>query len=228
MQLFAFLRTFSVEAVALRMVAALLCGSIIGCDREMRNKRAGLKTHAMVCLGAALCVIVSESINLGRTGLTTDTTRIAANVVTGVGFLCAATLIVKGTGFISGLTTAAGLWTTAIVGLACGAGWVEIALVAVALIMFIFIIMSRIDQTIGEISHGFDLYAELTNYDGVPDLLRVLHDNNVYFSGLQVGKSPVGDGVIVQLNGHTSRLGQKAGVLAAMRALDCVKYLEDF
>ena len=191
MQLFAFLRTFSVEAVALRMVAALVCGSIIGCDREMRNKRAGLKTHAMVCLGAALCVIVSESINLGRTGVT-------------------------------------GLWTTAIVGLACGAGWVEIALIAVALIMFIFIVMSRIDQTIGEISHGFDLYAELTNYDGVPDLLRVLHDNNVYFSGLQVGKSPVGDGVIVQLNGHTSRLGQKAGVLAAMRALDCVKYLEDF
>lgn len=72
MELFAYMRTFSLGAVTLRLISAVICGSLIGLDREMRNKRAGLKTHTLVCLGAALCVIVSESINLGRTGVTTD------------------------------------------------------------------------------------------------------------------------------------------------------------
>ena len=228
MELFAYMRTFNLGAVTLRLISAVICGSLIGLDREMRNKRAGLKTHTLVCLGAALCVIVSESINLGRTGVTTDMTRIAANVVTGVGFLCAATLIVKGTGFISGLTTAAGMWTTAIVGLACGAGWPEIAFIAVALIAFVFVVLSRIDERIQVISRGFDLYAELTSYEGVPKLLGMLHVHDVYFTGLQVSKSPVGDGVIVQLNGHTSKLEQKEQVIESLRKLDCVKYLEHF
>ena len=110
MELFAGLRTFSFGAIALRLLGALLCGAMVGTDREMRNKKAGLKTHVLVCLGAALCMIVSESIILGREGVTTDATRIAANVVTGVGFLCAASLITRGNGSLHGLTTAAGLW----------------------------------------------------------------------------------------------------------------------
>ena len=125
MELFAGVRTFGMGAIALRLLGALLCGAMIGLDREMRSKRAGLKTHVLVCLGASLCVIVSECIILGREGVTTDATRVAANVVTGVGFLCAASLMTKGNGSIHGLTTAAGLWTTAVIGLACGAGWVE-------------------------------------------------------------------------------------------------------
>ena len=93
MELFAFARTFGMGAIAMRLLGALVCGAMVGVDREMRNKRAGLKTHVLVCLGAALCIIVSECIILGRDGVTTDATRIAANVVTGVGFLCAASTL---------------------------------------------------------------------------------------------------------------------------------------
>ena len=99
MELFAGVRTFGMGAIALRLLGALLCGAMVGLDREMRSKRAGLKTHVLVCLGASLCVIVSECIILGREGVTTDATRVAANVVTGVGFLCAASLMTKGNGF---------------------------------------------------------------------------------------------------------------------------------
>ena len=228
MGLFSAWRVFGLGAVALRLLSALVCGMAIGLDREMRNKKAGLKTHALVCLGAALCVIVSECIVLGRTDITTDMTRVAANVVTGVGFLCAATLMVKGNGSLSGLTTAAGLWATSIIGLACGAGWPEVGLLATCAILFVFFVLSRVDERVERISRGFDLYCELTHHSELPTLLDTLHECEVHFSGLQVKPTPVGDGALVQLTGHTAHLGEKEFVLRTLRELDCVRYLESF
>ena len=227
MALFAGLRTFSFGAVALRLLGAVLCGALVGLDREMRNKRAGLKTHVLVCLGAALCMIVSECVILGRADVTTDATRVAANVVTGVGFLCAATLINRGNGSLHGLTTAAGLWTTAIIGLACGSGWLEVGLLASAFVLVVFGVLGRVDAQIDRISRGFDLYAELTDYEEVPQLLDALHAHNVSFNGLQVSKSPVGT-TIVQLSANTVHLGEKEPLAKSLRALECVRYLEMF
>lgn len=226
MELFAGLRTFSFGAIALRLLGALLCGAMVGTDREMRNKKAGLKTHVLVCLGAALCMIVSECIILGREGVTTDATRIAANVVTGVGFLCAASLITRN-GSLHGLTTAAGLWSTAVIGLACGSGWVEVGLLTATIILFVFSVLGRVDAYLTGISRGFDLYAELVDYEDVPKLLDALHAHDVSFSGLSVSKSPVGT-AIVQLNATTQHLGEKKGLAEDLRALGCIRYLEMF
>ncbi len=227
MELFASLRVFGLGTVVLRLLGALVCGAMVGLDREMRNKKAGLKTHVLVCVGAALCVIVSECIILGRDDMTTDATRIAANVVTGVGFLCAATLMTKGNGSLHGLTTAAGLWATAIIGLACGTGWLEVGLLAAAIILVVFVVFGHVDNYIDRISRGFDLYAELVDYEELPMLLDVLHAHEVHFSGLCVTKSPV-DTVIVQLNAVTRRLGEKETIAEQLRALACVRYLEIF
>lgn len=227
MELFAGLRTFSFGVVVLRVLGATFCGAMVGLDREMRNKRAGLKTHVLVCLGAALCMIVSECIILGREDVTTDATRVAANVVTGVGFLCAATLINRGNGSLHGLTTAAGLWTTAIIGLVCGSGWLEVGLFASAVVLVVFAVLGRVDAQIDRISRGFDLYAELTDYERVPEFLDALHAQNVHFSGLQVTKSPVGT-TVVQLSATTQHLGEKEGLAKSLRALGCVRYLEMF
>ena len=175
MGIFAGLRTFTFGAIALRLLGALLCGTMVGVDREMRNKKAGLKTHVLVCLGAALCMIVSECIILGREGVTTDATRIAANVVTGVGFLCAASLITRGNGSLHGLTTAAGLWTTAVIGLACGSGWLEVGLLTAFIVLFVFAVYGRLDAYLTSISRGFDLYAEILVYEFLPKLLDALH-----------------------------------------------------
>ena len=226
MELFAGLRTFSFGAIALRLLGALLCGAMVGTDREMRNKKAGLKTHVLVCLGAALCMIVSECIILGREGVTTDATRIAANVVAGVGFLCAASLITRN-GSRHGLTTAAGLWSTAVIGLACGSGWVEVGLLTATIILFVFSVLGRVDAYLTGISRGFDLYAELVDYEDVPKLLDALHAHDVSFSGLSVSKSPVGT-AIVQLNATTQHLGEKKGLAEDLRALGCIRYLEMF
>ena len=227
MGIFAGLRTFTFGSIALRMLGALLCGTMVGIDREMRNKKAGLKTHVLVCLGAALCMIVSECIILGREGVTTDATRIAANVVTGVGFLCAASLVTRGNGSLHGLTTAAGLWTTAVIGLACGSGWLEVGLLTALIVLFVFAVFGRLDAYLTGISRGFDLYVEVIDYENLPKLLDVLHTHDVTFSGLTVSKSPVGT-AIVQLSATTRHLGEKEGLSKSLRALDCVRYLEMF
>lgn len=227
MELFADLRVFGFGSIVLRLLGALVCGAMVGVDREMRNKKAGLKTHVLVCLGAALCVVVSECVILGREGVTTDATRVAANVVTGVGFLCAATLWTRGNGSLHGLTTAAGLWTTAIIGLACGAGWIEVGLFAAVLVLVVFAALGRADAYIEKISRGFDLYAELVDYEQLPQLLDALHARGVSFSGLQVTKSPVGT-AIVQLSAVTSHLGEKEALAQSLRKLECVRYLEMF
>ena len=227
MELFAGLRTFGFEAIVLRLIGALVCGAMVGVDREMRNKKAGLKTHVLVCLGAALTMIVSEGIILGREGITTDATRIAANVVTGVGFLCAASLMTKGNGSLHGLTTAAGLWTTAVMGLACGTGWVEIGLLVSVIILLVFAVLGRVDDYIERISRGFDLYAELVGYEEVPRLLDALHQGGVHFSDLNVTKTPM-DTAVVRLSATTQRLGQKESLAQSLRALPCVRYLELF
>ena len=227
MGLFEGLRTFTFGALALRLLGALACGALVGVDREMRNKKAGLKTHVLVCLGAALCMIVSECIILGREGVTTDATRIAANVVTGVGFLCAASLITRGNGSLHGLTTAAGLWSTAVIGLACGTGWLEVGLLAAVMILLVFSLLGRADAYIERISRGFDLYAEVTDYEQVPKLLDTLHEHGVTFSGLQVSKSPVGSAV-VQLSATTQHLGEKESLAQGLRALEGVRYVEMF
>lgn len=227
MELFVSLRVFGFGSIVLRLLGALVCGAMVGVDREMRNKKAGLKTHVLVCLGAALCMVVSECVILGREGVTTDATRVAANVVTGVGFLCAATLWSRGNGSLHGLTTAAGLWTTAIIGLACGAGWIEVGLLAAVIVLIVFAVLGRADAYIDQISRGFDLYAELLDYEDVPRLLDVLHARDVRFSGLQVSKSPVGT-AIVQLSAFTPHLGEKESLAQSLRALEYVRYLEMF
>ncbi len=225
MELFEGIRDFSFATIALRLLGALLCGAMVGLDREIRNKKAGLKTHVLVCLGAALCVIVSECIVLGRVDVTTDATRIAANVVTGVGFLCAATLFTRKNGSQHGLTTAAGLWTTAIIGLACGAGFIEVGLLAAVIVLLVFALLGRVDAYITGISRGFDLYVELIDYEHVPQLLDVLHKRNVQISDLDITKSPVGT-AIVRLTALTPHMGEKANLAEALRSLECVRFLE--
>lgn len=170
-------------------------------------------------------MIVSECVILGREGVTTDATRVAANVVTGVGFLCAASLITRGNGSLHGLTTAAGLWATAVIGLACGSGWLEVGLFASMVVLLVFAALGRADAYLTRISRGFDLYAELVGYDEVPQLLDALHAHDVSFSGLTVSKSPVGTAV-VQLSATMQHLGEKEGLAKSLRALDCVRYLE--
>lgn len=111
-------------SLLLRLLTAIACGALIGFERSKRQKEAGIRTHIMVTLGAALVVIVSKYGFLdvaGSPGINVDVSRMAANIITGVSFLGAGVIFLRG-GYVRGLTTAAGIWSTAGVGCAIGSG----------------------------------------------------------------------------------------------------------
>ena len=119
-----FLRAFTPWTVMIRLALCLIIGGIIGIERGRQGRAAGMRTHILVCMGAALAVMmgfyITEDLNLSG-----DPMRIAAQVVSGIGFLGVGTIMLKGRFQITGLTTAAGLWCSATIGLAIGAGFYE-------------------------------------------------------------------------------------------------------
>lgn len=124
-----------------RLSVALVLGAVIGFEREMDRQPAGFRTHALVALGAALFTIISA---YGFSGTLVDPTRIAAQIVSGIGFLGAGTILHHG-GSIRGLTTAASLWSVAAIGMAAGAGMLVLAGVGTVLIVIILALLEGVE-----------------------------------------------------------------------------------
>ena len=126
--------------MVLRLLLAVGLGALIGLEREHAKKPAGLRTHLLVCVGAALFTIAS----IYGFGEGADAARVAAGVVAGIGFLGAGTIISTGGGLLAGLTTAASIWAVAAIGLAAGAGLYIPATVATVIIVIILMLPKRI------------------------------------------------------------------------------------
>ncbi len=133
----------SYQEVFIRLLLAVLAGGLVGYQREKHERPAGLRTHILVALGSTLVMIVSAYGFFGRNFA--DPTRIASQVVVGVGFLGAGTIIRQGS-LVIGLTTAASLWTTAAAGLALGLGWYEVAVFTVFLVFLVLSFFKRIEE----------------------------------------------------------------------------------
>lgn len=130
----------------IKLSAATFLGGLIGMEREWHGKEAGFRTHALVCLGSALIMIVSIQIyQIYHASTNMDPGRIAAQVVSGIGFLGAGAII-RSKEKVTGLTTAAVLWSAAGVGLACGLGQYKPAVIATLLILIVLIFFSKIDE----------------------------------------------------------------------------------
>ena len=123
----------NILTLIIRTLLALFCAGLIGYDRDAHGSAAGLRTHILVCIGAMLAMVTGEFVSLHYSG---DAQRIGAQVVSGIGFLGAGTIIVH-KGHISGLTTAAGLWASACIGLAIGTGFYEAAIVGTLAVYFV-------------------------------------------------------------------------------------------
>jgi putative Mg2+ transporter-C (MgtC) family protein len=128
--------------LALRLTVGLVLGAIIGFERELHRQPAGFRTHSLVALGAALFTVVSA---FGFSGDLVDPTRIAAQIVSGIGFIGAGTIL-QYRGHIRGLTTAASLWSVAAIGTAAGAGLYVVAVVGTLLILVILSILDRVED----------------------------------------------------------------------------------
>lgn len=138
------------QELFVRLIYACFCGAIIGLERSIKRKDAGIKTHIILALGAALFMIVSQY-GFGDLNLSpeyrADASRIASNIVTGVSFLCAGVIFVRGAS-VKGLTTATGIWTTAGIGMAAGAGMYAITFFATVLIVVIQLLLTKLSARI--------------------------------------------------------------------------------
>lgn len=134
----------ALPTLLIRLGFAVVCGAMIGIERERRGKPAGFRTNTLICFGSALYMLVSEFIirQMGSEGI--DPTRIAAQVVTGIGFLGAGTII-QSRGTITGLTSAATIWVVAGIGLVIGAGFPWLGLLCTLLVLTTFVLLRKIE-----------------------------------------------------------------------------------
>ena len=144
LEIFDPLRELSTSALCLRMILAFVCGGLVGIEREYKRRPAGFRTHILVCMGAAMTTLTGQYLYL-ELNYQTDISRIGAQVIAGIGFIGAGTIIVSKRQRIKGLTTAAGLWATAIVGLSLGAGFYEGGIITAMLILIVELVMSQVE-----------------------------------------------------------------------------------
>ncbi|WP_320130657.1 MgtC/SapB family protein [uncultured Sphaerochaeta sp.] len=153
------LAELNIVSIIVRLLLATVCGGLIGFERERMRRTAGLRTHILVCMGSALVMLVSQYIfTRWQTG---DPQRMGAQVISGIGFLGAGTIMVTGRQQVKGLTTAAGLWTSACLGLAIGIGFYSGALIGCLFIVLVVTGMHRIDDAVVNRSPITRLYVEL-------------------------------------------------------------------
>ncbi len=155
-----FLREFNVYTVAIRLVLAMILGGMVGIERGKQGRAAGMRTHILVCLGSTLVTLIGFY-STKMLGADSDPLRIAAQVVSGIGFLGVGTILIKGRFQITGLTTAAGLWCAAATGLALGAGFYEGALITFICAMLTITIISRLESRINRKYSRFGMYVEV-------------------------------------------------------------------
>lgn len=179
-----------------RLVLAAIFGTIIGLDREYREKEAGFRTHFLVSLGSALMMIVSQygfSEILTHDGVSLDPSRIAAQVVSGIGFIGAGTIIFNHQ-IVRGLTTAASLWATAGIGLTAGAGMSWLALAATILTLVALEGLSLVFRSLG--SRRMVVVFSASDRAGVADTLdRIRTDGYMVVSYEVVPQVVGGDGI---------------------------------
>ncbi|MGL4791191.1 MAG: MgtC/SapB family protein, partial [Anaerotignaceae bacterium] len=182
--------SWSSEAIIIRLIISVIVGIIIGFDRAMKRRGAGIKTHSLVCLGAAVVMITGQYVYYTFPG-NMDITRLGAQVVSGVGFLGVGTILVTGKNQVRGLTTAAGLWACACFGLAVGVGFVEVAIYGVVLSVVIISTLSKVDDILRKRAKIFDVYIEFTCNKSVTTFVEEMKKENMRIAHFELGKSKI-------------------------------------
>ncbi len=194
------LHGFSVPAIAIRVLLALLVGGVIGLERGKKRRAAGSRTYMLVCIGAACAILLgyyNARMQTGAEDKAVDVTRYGAQVINGIGFLGAGTIMISDKQDVVGLTTAAALWTSACTGLAIGAGFYVCAVLALILIFVSVRLLPRLEERIIAHSRDMNLRVNFLTLDYIYDFFGCVKamDVRIYsinvFPGLQdAGEKP--------------------------------------
>lgn len=191
---------FDSTQVIIRLAAAFILGGLIGLERELHGRAAGLRTHILVCLGSALIMLTSMHIfHLYSKVAQTDPARIAAGIVTGIGFLGAGTIL-RFRASVRGLTTAASLWATAGIGMAIGSGFYTGAFAASALMLFALFFLTKLEKALVRKDWYKILLVQTKGHARqMQDIRAVLSQYKAEIRDLEINKKENSKDVIVEL-----------------------------
>ena len=187
-EIFDGLRQMTLLSVTVRLLCALLCGGIIGIEREYKRRPAGFRTHILICMGAAMTTLTSQFLYTSM-GYYTDIARLGAQVIAGIGFIGAGTIIVTKQQRVKGLTTAAGLWACAIVGLAIGAGFLEGAVFVTVLILMAELFFVKLEYRLLNNAPDRIYYMEYSDKECLETILALFKKMDILVLNMEITRS---------------------------------------
>jgi len=232
-----YLREFHTASVFLRLTLAMVLGGLIGLERGTKRRPAGFRTYLLVCLGASLTMILSQycaymqatAWNNLNGGSPLDISRLGAQVISGIGFLGAGTMIITRRQHVKGLTTAAGLWTSGCMGLAIGAGFYELVFLAFLLIFITMRVLTGLEVYMLKKARHLHVYMEMDSLGHIGDILTFLKDMEIQILDVDLkrGRSDMGELPSVIFHLRMNQRQEHAQVISAISALDCIVLIEE-
>lgn len=213
-------------SIFIRVLTAIIVGGIIGLERGAKNRPAGLRTYMLVCVGACLIMLTNQYI-YQATG-SGDPMRLGAQVVSGIGFLGAGTIIVTKHNQIKGLTTAAGLWASAGVGLAAGVGFYEATVTATVGIYLILTLFQRWEHRAHKKIRLLELYVELDKRKPLAEFTRGLRTMELQIEEIQIESeyTPESGTRPMLVTVKSKKRAEYCDLAEKLRGLDGIVYLE--
>lgn len=213
--------------VAFKLILALICGGLLGIERGRKKRPAGFRTYMLVCIGATLVMMTNDYISMMyQTG---DPSRMGAQVISGIGFLGAGTIITTGHNRVKGLTTAAGLWASACVGLAIGIGFYEGAILGTVMIFFAMVMMHTFDEKITASARVVTMYIELDKISSLKNITAFLKEKEIRVSDIETEESEMSQAshaaVIMTLRLPNNNIRMMLGYM--LNAIEGVTYVEE-
>ena len=228
LHMFDFAREMTLLAVTVRMVSAVICGGLVGIEREFKRRPAGFRTHILICLGSAVTILTNLYLYQVM-HLYTDISRMGAQATAGIGFIGAGTIIVTKRKRVKGLTTAAGLWTIAIVGLVCGAGYLELAYFSTAMVLLAELVLSKFEYRFARKVEDVSLYIEYKHSICIEHIMIALKANHVKINDLEITRITGGEDhrycAIIEVQASKKNLDEE--MIRSLHAIEDVTNIEE-
>lgn len=210
-----------------RLALAMLCGGVLGIERGKKHRPAGFRTYMLVCVGATLVMLTNQFIC--KEYGTGDPARLGAQVISGIGFLGAGTIIVTGRNRVKGLTTAAGLWACACVGLAIGIGFYSGAIIGCTMILVVMSVLHRMDDRMTANTRTLDMYMEFQKMSDLGGFMSKIKKFGMKISEIEMTKSNNAEdvGVAVLLTLKLEKKRPHTEIIELLSQVEGVIYIEE-
>lgn len=218
----------NIWSILVRLLLAVILGGIIGVERATKRHAAGFRTYILVCVGSSIAMLTNQFMLLQFGG--GDAGRLGAQVISGIGFLGAGTILVTSRNQIRGLTTAAGLWACACLGLAIGIGFYTVAIGSLIIILLALTVLTYLENYFTHRTKSMDIHVELDTRMNLKDLIKYVRSNMMKVKSIEHNSAYSSSGLSVYTISIELEKQNKlshAQVIDSLKELEYVNYVEE-